>query len=149
MYNLKDELNKINGKIEVLRNTNLSATYTYTKGTYENGASTMPLDHIPPTYGRFGLKHGNTLINAEVYAVFNGWKHMSDYNLNGEDNEIYATKDGMPSWTTLNFASYYNPSKKISVGFQVENITDLNYRYFASGISAVGRNFIVSCKVSL
>ena len=139
----------INGKIEVVRNTNLSATYTYTKGTYDNGSTSMPLDHIPPTYGRVGLKHGNTLMNVEVYAVFNGWKHMADYNLNGEDNEIYATKDGMPSWTTLNFVSYYNPSKKISIGFQVENITDLNYRFFASGISAVGRNFIVSCKIAL
>lgn len=108
----------------------------------------MPLDHIPPSYGRLGLKHGNEKWNAEVFSVFNGWKQIADYNLNGEDNEIYATKDGMPSWMTLNFASYYNPRKNISLGFQIENITDLNYRYFASGISAVGRNYIISCKLS-
>jgi hypothetical protein len=38
--------------------------------------------------------------------------------------------------------------KDLSIGLGVENITDLNYRHFASGISAVGRNYILSCKVN-
>jgi len=138
----------VNGRLRIMDNTDIAGTYTYTKGTYNDGFKEMPLDHIPPSYGRLGIKHGNEKWNAEVFSVFNGWKRIADYNLNGEDNEIYATKDGMPSWMTLNFASYYNPRKNISVGFQVENITDLNYRYFASGISAVGRNYIMSCKLS-
>jgi hemoglobin/transferrin/lactoferrin receptor protein len=127
----------LNGSANLTPNTMLSATYTYTKGTYNNGVKEMPLDHIPPTYGRVGLKHNNDQWNAELFSVFNGWKHIEDYNLNGEDNEIYATKEGMPSWMTINFASYFTPTKKLSIGFQIENITDLNYRYFASGISAV------------
>ena len=139
----------VNGKLDLMYNTNLSATYTYTKGTYKDGTNTMPLDHIPPTYGRIGLKHGTPMLNAELFTMFNGWKHMADYNLNGEDNEQYATNQGMPGWMTFNFATNYNPTKKLSIGFQVENITDKNYRYFASGISAVGRNFILSCKISL
>jgi len=61
---------------------------------------------------------------------------------------LYATPDGMPSWMTVNFSSYYTPNKKLSLGLQIENIADKNYRYFASGISAVGRNFIVSCRLS-
>jgi hemoglobin/transferrin/lactoferrin receptor protein len=138
----------VNGKIRIMDNTDIVGTYTYTKGTYNDGVKEMPLDHIPPSYGRIGLKHTNDKWNAELFSVFNGWKHITDYNLNGEDNEIYATKDGMPSWTTINFASYYTPTKKLSIGFQIENIADLNYRYFASGISAVGRNYILSCKLS-
>ena len=138
----------LNGRLRIMDNTDIAGTYTYTKGTYNDGSKEMPLDHIPPSYGRLGIKHGNEKWNAEVFSVFNGWKRIADYNLNGEDNEIYATKDGMPSWMTLNFASYYNPRKNISLGFQIENITDLNYRYFASGISAVGRNYILSCKFS-
>ncbi len=138
----------LNGRLRIMDNTDIAGTYTYTKGTYNDGSKEMPLDHIPPSYGRIGIKHGNEKWNAEVFSVFNGWKRIADYNLNGEDNEIYATKDGMPSWMTLNFASYYNPRKNISLGFQIENITDLNYRYFASGISAVGRNYILSCRLS-
>ena len=138
----------LNGKLKLFYNTLLQGTYTYTKGTYNNGTSSMPLDHIPPAYGRVGLKKGADKFNVEGYVLFNGWKRMRDYNLNGEDNELYATPDGMPSWMTVNFSSYYTPNKKLSLGLQIENITDKNYRYFASGISAVGRNFIVSCRLS-
>lgn len=138
----------VNGKVKLVYNTLLQGTYTYTKGTYNNGITSMPLDHIPPSYGRIGLRKGDDLFNVEGYVLFNGWKRMSDYNLNGEDNELYATPDGMPSWMTLNFSSYYSPTKKISLGLQVENIADKNYRYFASGISAVGRNYILSCRWS-
>ena len=139
----------LNGKLKLFNNTQLHGTYTYTKGTYNNGITSMPLDHIPPAYGRVGLKKGADKFNVEGFILFNGWKRKNDYNLNGEDNEQYATPEGMPSWMTVNFSSYYTPNKKLSLGVQIENIADKNYRYFASGISAVGRNFIVSCRVSL
>ena len=139
----------LNGKLKLFYNTQLHGTYTYTKGTYNNAITSMPLDHIPPAYGRVGLKKGADKFNVEGFILFNGWKRKNDYNLNGEDNEQYATPEGMPSWMTVNFSSYYTPNKKLSLGVQIENIADKNYRYFASGISAVGRNFIVSCRVSL
>ena len=138
----------VNGRLRLIQNTELNATYTYTKGTYNDGSKEMPLDHIPPAYGRFGIKHIDKKWNAEFYSVFNSWKKIADYNLNGEDNEIYATKDGMPSWMTFNLLTQYNPTKDLTIGLGVENITDLNYRNFASGISAVGRNYILTCKVN-
>lgn len=138
----------INGSANLTPNTIFAATYTYTKGTYQNGLVEMPLDHIPPTYGRVGLKHDVKKFSAELFTVFNGWKRMKDYNLNGEDNEIYATKDGMPSWQIWNINASYQASKKLSVNFQIENIADLNYRYFASGISALGRNYVVQARYS-
>jgi hemoglobin/transferrin/lactoferrin receptor protein len=143
----------VNGSANLSPNTILAATYTYTKGNYTDrkldGSNTaMPLDHIPPTYGRVGLKHDIKKFTAELFTVFNGWKRIEDYNLNGEDNEIYATKDGMPGWQIWNINTSYQPTQKLNFSFQIENIADLNYRYFASGISALGRNYIVSCRVS-
>jgi hemoglobin/transferrin/lactoferrin receptor protein len=49
----------LNGKLKLFYNTQLHGTYTYTKGTYNNGVTSMPLDHIPPAYGRVGLKKRN------------------------------------------------------------------------------------------
>ena len=143
----------VNGSVNFTPNTTLAATYTYTKGNYADrkldGLNTaLPLDHIPPTYGRVGLKQDIKKLTAELFTVFNGWKRIEDYNLNGEDNEIYATKDGMPAWQIWNINTSYQPTKKLNLSFQIENIADLNYRYFASGISALGRNYIVSCKYS-
>jgi hemoglobin/transferrin/lactoferrin receptor protein len=138
----------VNGTANITLNTVLAATYSYTKGKYNKGVLEMPLDHIPPTYGRVGLKHDLNKCSAELFTVFNGWKHIADYNLNGEDNEIYATKDGMPGWQIWNINTSYQPNKNINLSFQIENIADLNYRYFASGISALGRNYTVQCKFS-
>jgi hemoglobin/transferrin/lactoferrin receptor protein len=143
----------VNGSANLSPNTILNATYTYTKGNYTDrkldGLNTaLPLDHIPPTYGRVGLKHDIKKLTAELFTIFNGWKRIEDYNLNGEDNEIYATKDGMPAWQIWNINTSYQPTQKLNFSFQIENIGDLNYRYFASGISALGRNYIVSCRVS-
>jgi hemoglobin/transferrin/lactoferrin receptor protein len=143
----------VNGSANFSPNTTLAATYTYTKGNYADrkldGLNTaLPLDHIPPAYGRIGLKHDVKKFSAELFTVFNGWKRIEDYNLNGEDNEIYATKDGMPAWQIWNINTSYQPTQKLNLSFQIENIADLNYRYFASGISALGRNYVVSCKYS-
>ena len=143
----------VNGSFKIVKNTNLAATYTYTRGSYADrkldGLNTaLPLDHIPPTYGRVGLKQDVKKFSAEIFTVFNGWKRIEDYNLNGEDNEIYATKDGMPAWQIWNINTNYQPTNKLSFSFQIENIADLNYRYFASGISALGRNYVVQARYS-
>lgn len=80
--------------------------------------------------------------------MYNGWKKLDKYNADGEDNEQYATADGMPAWVTANWNGSYNFTKYIQLQLAVENILDRNYRYFASGFSAPGRNFIVAVRVN-
>lgn len=143
----------VNGSANFTPNTILAATYSYTKGRYTNKDmngvyAEKPLDHIPPTYGRVGLKQNIKKFSTELFTVFNGWKRIEDYNLNGEDNEIYATEDGMPAWQIWNINTSYQPTNKLSFSFQIENVADLNYRYFASGISALGRNYVVQARLS-
>lgn len=130
------------------KNTTLEAVYTYTKGKFTNAGVTVPLDHIPPVFGRIGLKHIRTGWQAETYVLFNGWKRIADYNPNGEDNQQYATPEGMPSWYSLNVRGQVKLGGAISAQLLVENLLDRNYRYFSSGISAPGRNFIMSLKVN-
>ena len=83
-----------------------------------------------------------------MYLLYNGWKRIDDYNPSGEDNAQYATPDGMPSWMTWNVRTTLNVHEKLSIQLGVENILDRNYRYFASGFSAAGRNFIVALRAS-
>jgi hemoglobin/transferrin/lactoferrin receptor protein len=79
---------------------------------------------------------------------FNGWKKIKDYNPDGEDNGQYATAAGMPSWMTLNLRGSYVIKKYLTVQAGIENILDRNYRYFASGFSAPGRNFLVALRTN-
>ncbi len=139
----------VNAAYTLAKGTSLDGVVTYSKGTYsdQNGIS-IPLDHIPPVYGRFALKHLASSWNAEFYVLFNGWKRMADYNPNGEDNQQYATPDGMPSWTTLNLRLGTNLGKNLAAQILLENLADKNYRYFASGISAPGRNISLTLRAS-
>lgn len=121
----------------------------FTKGQFNDDINgKMPLDHVPPTHGRFALKHQGIKWNAEASVLFNGWKRLANYNLNGEDNLQYATPDGMPSWYTLNLKSSIQFKKQIQLQVAIENILDRNYRYFASGISAPGRNLSISLRAA-
>ncbi len=122
-----------------------TSTLNYTYGRLQpDGGSTVPLDHIPPVFGKTALAFTNSAASIELYALYNGWKNKNDYNPSGEDNAQYATPDGTPSWMTLNVKTSVNFSKSFSVQAGVENVFDRNYRYFASGFSAPGRNFIVA-----
>ncbi len=126
----------------------VNATATYTHGRFQNNNTEVPLDHIAPLFGRVGLRYNAKKISAEVYSSINGWKRIKDYNPNGEDNQLYATPDGMPSWYTLN-ARFNCAIGKLGLQLAIENISDKHYRTFASGISAPGRNFILGVKTTL
>ncbi|MFZ7116197.1 MAG: TonB-dependent receptor domain-containing protein, partial [Bacteroidota bacterium] len=124
----------------------LSIGVTYTYGRINTDSVDYPLDHIPPISSRLSLAYSHNKIFTELSANFNGKKKLTDYYLNGEDNEQYATSDGMPAWLILNFKASYKVHKWISLNAGVENILDTQYRTFASGINGSGRNFYISLR---
>ena len=137
-------------KIDLSKNLAWDNTISQTYGRYKNPDGTKkPLDHIPPVFGKSSLSYTNAKFILEVYFMFNGWKKIKDYNPDGEDNGQYATVDGMPSWLTINWRGSYVFTKNLSLQAGVENIGDRNYRYFASGFSAPGRNFILAFRAKL
>ena len=127
---------------------NLNSTINYTYGRIKGPTSKNPLDHISPLFGQTGLQLQIKKFRADFFAQYNGWKKLKDYSLSGEDNLQYATIDGMPSWCVFNLRTAYQLSKKIQLQAALENISDQNYRMFASGISSAGRNLVLSVRGS-
>lgn len=119
------------------------ASYNYTKGRITSEGDEKPLDHIPPLFGRVNVQYVNKKWSGSIFVNFNGWKRIDDYFLNSEDNEAYATSKGMPSWYTINFRAGYSFNNNLTLQAGVDNLLDLQYRTFASGINAPGRNFFV------
>lgn len=124
-------------------------TVTYTKGRIRTDSVGYPLDHIPPLYGKGGIRLTIRQFRAEANVLFNGWKRLKDYNLVGEDNIVYATSQGMPAWQTVNLRTSYQVNRNLQMQASLENILDRNYRVFASGISAPGRNLILTLRGTL
>ena len=132
--------------IQFDRTFTLRSSVSYTYGRIRTDSTDYPLDHVPPVFGRTALEWSVKRLRGEVYALYNGWKRIGDYNLQGEDNENYATPQGMPAWYTLNVRATFAATGSFSVQAGLENIMDTNYRTFASGISAPGRNFTLSLR---
>ncbi len=154
-------------------NTHLSfmTTFTYTRGRYETDdtkfstiyqqqpdgsyalvqakVKNKPLDHVPPMFGKTSLQYRVKKGYAELFALYNAFKKLDQYNADGEDNAQYATKDGMPGWYTVNLRLGLNVTKEFQLQAGIENILDRNYRYFASGFSAPGRNFVITGRLSI
>jgi hemoglobin/transferrin/lactoferrin receptor protein len=117
-------------------------TYTFGEIITEN----TPLDHIPPVFGKTSLKLELKKFLGEFYVQYNGWKKAEDYSSSGEDNIEYATGYGTPSWYTLNLKASYQINNFLNLQLGIENLLDVHYRTFASGVSAPGRNIILALR---
>jgi hemoglobin/transferrin/lactoferrin receptor protein len=161
-----------NGSItaDITNSFSVSSTINYTYGKYKTDPAALttvyekqadksyaivskhvsekPLDHIPPVFGKTSLLYRRERFNIESFLLYNGSKTLDQYNAEGEDNGQYATPEGSLAWTTYNFRGSFKLNRIITLQGAVENITDRNYRYFASGFSAAGRNFILSLRAN-
>lgn len=122
----------------------LKASLNYTRG--RNLTDDVPLGHIPPVFGRVSITYDYKKFRFDSFVYYNGWKFTDSFSPYGEDNEDEATMFGYPSWWTLNLHSSYRINNYLTAQFAIENILDQFYKPFASGVSAPGRNFIVTLR---
>ena len=117
---------------------------------------TLPQDHIPPAYGRAGVRYlGGERWDAELRVAWQVRKQLEDYAVNtitgtaatGYAYDVVGSADnpeltpgglGTPGWWTLNAYGTYRVSEALSVQLKVENALDRFYQPFASGIAAPG-----------
>jgi hemoglobin/transferrin/lactoferrin receptor protein len=133
---------------DVSENFSMKSSISYTYGRYKDKQkdTLVPMDHIPPVFGHTSLIFRYKKTVSEFSVHYNGWKFLEDYSPSGEDNLAQATIYGMPAWYTLNVKTSLpiNDFLRLIVG--VENILDVHYRTFASGVSAPGRNFVIALR---
>ena len=137
-------------KVNVYNNLFFKGNLTYTEGgSIKNN---HPLPSISPLFGDFSLKLLFKKSETQLAYRFSRSKNPSKYSIGGEDGleetpEIHSGIDsyfyGMPPWNILKFSSSYKFSNKFKTTIILDNIFDLHYREFASGISAPGRNLNV------
>jgi hemoglobin/transferrin/lactoferrin receptor protein len=129
------------------KNITLNGTLNYTHG--HNITDDVPLGHIPPVFGRTNITYRRDRFFFNMYAIYQGWKQIEDFSPYGEDNEGEAMQYGFPSWWTLNMKSGFNLGQHFEIMLAVENLFDEFYKPYAAGISAAGRNFILTARYSM
>jgi hemoglobin/transferrin/lactoferrin receptor protein len=136
-------------QFDITNTLKITNNFNYTFGRIiDSDNSKVPLDHIPPYYGKVGLMYHKKWATIEGYLLYNGKKDIEDYYPNGEDNERYTPEGGMPAWETYNLKTSFTVYKAMTLFTGVENILDTQYRVFASGINAPGRNIYAGLKCS-
>lgn len=121
-----------------------SATYNYTYG--QDLTDDVAMAHIAPEFGKVSIEYQKGRVKAEAYTMYASQKKLDRYGPGTTDNLIEAVIIGTPAWKTFNLRTSTKISKTVVLQIAVENILDTHYKAFASGLSAPGRNVIMSLK---
>ncbi len=128
------------------RGWSASANYTITLGQDQQG---VPLRHVPPAFGNASITYNTGKIKGSFYVNYNNALEKHNMAPCEQAKTHMYTHDGSPAWHTLNAMFSWNIHRTAEVSFGCENILDRHYRPYSSGISAPGRNFILSLRLNL
>ena len=126
---------------------NLYGFVNYTKGDIVYNDYPMP--SIPPIYGSIKLRFKKNNFNMQLTYKFSQSKSADEYSFGGEDSleetpHVYENGEikylGMPKWGIFTLSSLFRVTKEIKAQLLLDNIFDIHYREFASGISSPGRS---------
>ncbi|MDX1470415.1 MAG: TonB-dependent receptor, partial [Flavobacteriaceae bacterium] len=127
----------------------LSSQYNIIRGSEDEDGEEVPVRHVAPDFGNTHLVFQTNRIKLDAFAVYNAEFEFSDLALSEREKDfIYALDENgnpySPSWITFNIRTEYQFTEDLSILVSLENITDQRYRTYSSGISAPGRNLILS-----
>ncbi len=128
--------------------------FNYQKGEEElDDGTTSPSRHAAPWFGTTHLTYGSTKVELDFYAMYSGTRRFEDLPVEEQGKGyIYAIDENgnpySPGWFTLNFKALYHLNEHFAISGGVENLTDLRYRPYSSGLVAAGRNMILSLKAT-
>jgi hemoglobin/transferrin/lactoferrin receptor protein len=132
----------------------LKTTLSYQNGKEQTPDSLVfyPLRHAAPTFGSTHITYEfKNKFKLDFYMVYNAKMDYENMALTERTNASYARdSEGrvfVDAWKTFNFKFAYFPHPFISITLGVENITNIMYRPYSSGITAPGRNIITSIRV--
>jgi hemoglobin/transferrin/lactoferrin receptor protein len=141
-------------EVKLLSGFSFSSDINYQKGEEElDDGITSSSRHAAPFFGVSRLTFKVKKLKLQFYSTYQGERKFEDLAVSEQSkDEIYAKdlngKNYAPSWYTLNLKAMYSLSETFALNAGVENMTDQRYRPYSSGISASGRNFIMSLQAN-
>ena len=130
----------------------ISTDWNFQDGEEELDDGTLSTSrHAAPVFGTGRISYHAEKLYIQIYSSYQGERRFEDMpeEERGKD-EIYAKDTNgnnyAPSWYTINIKTLYDLTDNLSITAGVENLTDQRYRPYSSGISAPGRNFILSLR---
>ncbi len=139
---------------QLTRTLKLKSQYSIIGGTEENDGVEVPVRHVVPSFGNAHLIWAPNNFKVDAFVNYNGEFSFDELTPSeAKKDYIYASDANgnpySPSWYTLNLRAQYQLSDALVLIASIENIADKRYRTYSSGITAAGRNYILSLKYSI
>jgi len=117
-----------------------------------------PARRVPPFTGTLGLRYENRQL--KLYGEFyTRWATRQSRLSPGDEQDLRICEDpdnpgqlledcaGTPGWITYNIRAGYAPLDWLQINAVFENLTDVRYKHFGSGIYSPGFN--ATCEISM
>jgi len=131
-------------------NNNFKIKYNHTL-TRGMDNQERPVRHVSPDFGAIHFIYHQKKVMADFFIRYNVQfknNRLAPSELN--KSHIYASNEQgelyVPSFNTVNFLIQYTLNRTMQFMTGIENILDIGYRPYSSGISAPGRNFKIGVK---
>ena len=140
--------------IEILPQLHWKSNANWTKGEEElDNGDTAPLRHAAPFFADSRLILKTNKWTTDFFIMYNSKINAEDLAPSEVEKDYLYAADAngnpyVPRWYTLNLKSVYKLNETWSFSGGIENITDQRYRPYSSGITAAGRNFILSVRTA-
>lgn len=141
-------------ELKLPKGFSLTSKYSFQHGVEElDNGETSPSRHAAPAFGVTRLNYSQSKVNLQFYALYSAGKSFDELPAEEQSKDfIYAIDANgnpySPSWYTLNFKALYQLTPNIALTAGLENITDVRYRPYSSGIVAPGRNYIFALRAN-
>lgn len=139
-------------EVRIIPHLFASAKYNYQIGEEElDDGTTSPSRHAAPSFGQAYVSWRTSKLTLQAGLEFMGQKNFDQLPPEEQAKDYLYAKDidgkpYSPSWTIFNVKGMYKISKNLLASAGLENITDVRYRPYSSGICAAGRNVVLSLR---
>ncbi|GAB4334847.1 MAG: TonB-dependent receptor [Flammeovirgaceae bacterium] len=131
-------------KVEISPSFWLQSTYHYSKG--KDLSDNSSFRHVPPAYGMSRLTFKRLRYILSLEARYSAGFDLDELAPSEKVKTHIYREDGSPSWYIFNLQSSTKINKHLDLNLALENILDQHYRPYSSGISAAGRNLVISLR---
>ena len=132
----------------------LTSQYNFIGGTEEDEEIEVPIRHVAPSFGNAHVVYSKKNYSLDAFINYNGELAYNQLAPSEKEKDyIYALDNNgnpySPTWYTLNLRTQFQFNRSIQLTATLENISDQRYRPYSSGLTAPGRNLILTLKYSL
>ena len=129
----------------------LAGHLTFTWGEEERLDDTVePLTRIPPLFGQAKLRYDTRVLGAwKAFAEVIGRGAGRQERLSPEDTaDARIPEGGTPQWWIWNVRTGMVAWDRLRLGLEVQNLTNVDYKYHASGVYASGTNAVLTAELA-